>query len=533
VGLIVAGALVVSCLLRLPLLERPLGASHEWLAAHTLNTHVLWRQVGLPASHYSLILSHPTSADRAASSDQLRDAAGDSYFVSFPPLAFLVAHGYFQATGLAPTPAALRALGIVVHLVAGLLFYFLARRLIPGREDAVVTPALIAFLVYLFTPLATWVFSNNFFPVTLVQPFWLAAILSLLVYLDTGSVWSLGAFAATSFAACYTEWTADLFLVVALVWAGPRVRAARPWRAIACASAGVLVSANLLLVWQNARIAGLSAYAFALWSKFADRSGMLTSNSEGLDLYSVGAYVAVAKNYVRGFGPVLLLVVALLAIVFVTRVPVRTRGGSSGDRLRLALVLLGVPVVLDHVLLFNHLAAHDYTLLKDVAFVSLLVGALVSAIETHWASWPAGPSVRSRLHAVCLAAAALCLPVFMLEYYRAPAAWNAMRLGLSLRDVARPGDALIVLGSRFAVEDPIVTYYAGRNFRVFDRRSDVLDWLRSHRPARAALIETDSTWGVSTYRSLSMDEATRAVQDWQPPAVRPDPRPGSPPGLSP
>jgi hypothetical protein len=498
-------------LIRLPLLDRPLGAPHEWLAAHTLNTHLFWRQVGLTASHFSLIISVPTPADRAVSSDLLRDAAGNPYFVSFPPLAFLLAHTYFQVTSLPPTPAALRILGIAIQLVTSLLFYFIARRVMPESPEPVLTPALVAFLIYLFTPLASYVFCNNYFPVTLLQPFWLAAIYFLLVYLDTEKVWSLCAFVVVSFAACYTEWTADLFLFIVVLYALTQLRLSRRWRLLAVSSAGVIVVANALLVWQNSRIAGLQNYFNALWSRYAERSGMFAGIDPGWDYFSVGAYAAVVKNYLRGFGPVIGLAIALLAIVFVARGPVKGTFGRNNDRLALTLLFLGVPVVLDHVVLFNHTAVHDYTALKAVAFVSLFVGALVGILEAYFAGVPDGALARQRMHSLCLATVILCIPVFMVEYYRTPPVWEAMRLGLSLKEVARPTDALLMIRSPFVPEDPIVTYYSGRNFKVFEGRCDMLEWVRSHPAVHSALVEVDSSRRVSSYSAVTIEEATHAL----------------------
>ena len=510
--LIIIGALALCCLLHGPLLGRPMGASHEWLAAHTLNTHLVWRQVGLEASHFSLLNSFPTPADRAVSSDLLRDAAGNSYFVSFPPLAFLLAHAYFQVTSLPPTPGALRILGIIIQLVTSWLFYLIARRVMPERPEAVLTPALVAFLVCLFNPLASYVFCNNYFPVTLVQPFWLAAIYFLLIYLETRKVWSLGAFVGASFAACYTEWTADLFLFSVVLYALTQLRSSRPWRALAAGSVGVVMASNALVVWQNSRIAGLQNYFHALWNRYADRSGMFAGINPGLDYFSVGAYVSLVKHYLRGFGPVLLLAMALLAILFVAQGAVKGTFARNHPRLALTFLLLGLPVVLDHGLLFNHAVVHDYTALKAVAFISLLVGVLVGMLEAHFAELPGGAAARLRMYTLCLATVILCIPAFMVEYYRTPPAWDDMRLGLSLKQTARPTDALLMLSSPFLIEEnPIVAYYSGRDFRVFDAPCDMLQWARSHPDLHAALVKVDSSRQVSSYSAITQEEIAQAL----------------------
>lgn len=90
---------LVSLLLRIPFLRRPLDGQHDWLTLHTLLTVSIWNQTGLQASHYALVMTWPNPADRFISyldRATVEDAQGNNYFIAFPPFAFLLAFRFLK-----------------------------------------------------------------------------------------------------------------------------------------------------------------------------------------------------------------------------------------------------------------------------------------------------------------------------------------------------------------------------------------------------------------------------------------------------
>jgi hypothetical protein len=276
------------------------------------------------------------------------DAEGNTYFLSFPPLAFYLSYAFFQVTGIGASHLPLRLIMWIASSLGALAL---------GR--AVRTPwRNVAAAVFLLSPVSLHYFGVAYFPLIVSIPLWMGLVAISLA--ASPRPWAV---AIVSFALCYTDWIGYLAVVpFALVWTRRR-----QWRLLAaiCVPAA---AALVLTLCTYASIAGWPALLDGLRARFSVRSGWSTDTA--------GYYYAIPVKYYLAFAPVAVLF-AGAALCFVI--------GRGRERPPLPpgswtlLFCLALPVALDHILLLNHTAYHRYAVLKAAPAIGVALAMCLTA----------------------------------------------------------------------------------------------------------------------------------------------------------
>ena len=262
----------------------PVKGSHVWLTAHTAMTLQIWDEEGISARYFSpaYTFSSPPNKHLRSLASGLSDSSGNYYYVSYPPLSFILAYAYINIFQLEPGMPALQSLNLILQLLISWLLYVVVCLVQQRPElDRIYPPAFLSSILYLFSAQAMWCHGYMYFADTVIQLFWVAGIaLSTQIFFRAKStsrayVMCLG---ATVFLAAYTEWLGFFFaatlFMIALYFSGRD----RSFIRVAAIVAISTTAAFTLALLQYAQIDGLSTYLQASVDKYTDRSGYNTEN---------------------------------------------------------------------------------------------------------------------------------------------------------------------------------------------------------------------------------------------------------------
>src|SRR5881394_4054016 len=165
-----AAIFALSVAARLPLLNKPLCHSSEWLSSTVLRHLTIWHEVGISRAHFAPIMTYPGKANRNINNNasDLTDAEGNYYYTSYPPLAYYVPYAIFESLHLVPSVLALQVLNLALHLISGIFVYFILKALL--KSESRVYPAIFAFVFYIFSPETLWFQANVYMSDMFAQP---------------------------------------------------------------------------------------------------------------------------------------------------------------------------------------------------------------------------------------------------------------------------------------------------------------------------------------------------------------------------
>jgi hypothetical protein len=452
--LIVFMAFVLSVGVRVPHIDRPLSAHHEFCTAVALIVLHNWWTDGIVAHHGAPVLSFTTPADRYPADDGPAMRDGVRYYFSHPPLAYDLPYAGFRLAGTAPNVAGLQWINIAFHLLAAWCLFLAVRAAFPVGDAP-----LLAALLYLFMPAPLWFHGNAYMSDMFVQNFWLMHLaVAVPVFLaplppDRGRT---ALFALTLFLAAYTSWPGVFVAVVAMgyaLWRAWRSGDGR-WAWPAVWSGLAVVVALGITWWRYAGVVGTDALIAYFSSRLEVRGSM--DMAEGLGTHLQRLLV----NYRISYLPVILLVLGTWASRWAKRADAAVDRGA----VRPFLLLTGLPVLLDHTFLLQY-ADHDFAALKAGPLLCGLAGAGLAALGPRVA-WPV---------------VAITCAVGVAYYFRTnplpgPANEQERVLGTAIAAEARPEEAVFTMGF---TPEPQVWWYARRTLFRVDSLPQAMDLLRA------------------------------------------------------
>lgn len=510
---------VASVLVRIPFLRRPLDGQHDWLTLHTLLTLSIWNETGLRASHFALIMTWPNPADRFISYFEgatVEDANGNTYFIAFPPFAFLLAFSVFKLLHLPPSAVGLKCINLVLLLPASLCFYFLLEQLFPkdrvhlGRWVSVLGTSL-----FLFDRSILLSLGNLYFPLILIVPLW---IISVAVYCtvqdnERPSPASLGGFFALLFVMCYCDWlgfVAAATFILDTIFRNVSSRARIIW--LPAVSMSAPLAASTLMVYQYSSIAGMRSFLRALAFRFVDRAGMTTHSTAGYTFWSRHTYDRIVMLYNEQHAGLLLMIWGLGCVWMLTRRRLAFPAWSGrGGRL---ILLFGLPVITDHLLLLNHTAIHNYANMKaapllTVISVLLVAGAMSCAGSNTMDSESTTVRKNSLIARVSVITVVVCListgTYLEIRNNLDP---SLSKLGAAIHSLAKPNQVVfLVKRSAGDFVSPNLIYFSGRNILMIGDDREAEAFLAKHNEPRGVIFR--STVGgdvMSTYEIFKAEQ---------------------------
>ncbi|HXH20347.1 MAG TPA: hypothetical protein VNJ07_14825 [Chitinophagales bacterium] len=481
---ILLGLFILSVIVRLPTLSRPLSKHHEFCTALALRIMQIWHEAGISTYHFNPVMTYPNAADKfinnhASASGKMLDAEGDYYYVSHPPLAYYLPFFVFKILSLKPDVLPIEAFNLFIHFLCALGVFLILNlsRLPSGGERAGVassampnynTGAYAAFAIYLFSPGTLWFHSNVYMADILVQLFFIYGVYLVLKFSEDKKQTWLFLSIVNGFLMTYTSWLGVFFCLTVMAWS--------LWRKDIkqLMAAGFSAAAALALtVFQYSQIAGFSPLMQEWLARFAER---------GLDASNIlSGSIVLGKNYATSYLPLIITAGILLVHSFKRNRQLLTK------KITLFMLLSAIPVLLLHLILLDY-SGHDFTTLYGGLFLSVLFGVLIGDVM---------PEIKSKRRAAGMTALAI---LNLAQYYYINPPGEFSLRGDSYADFHDSGKSIALQSSgdevlflKGAKPSPEMIFYAGRNIKQVTDEEDAIKFLKERNRSRGVMFEINKS----------------------------------------
>lgn len=503
--LILLGIFAISVIVRAPHINRPLSTNYEWVTAHTLVTLQIWQAEGMIAHGLRPAYTFPNPNDHFIKCpiSGVSDDAGNYYYVSYPPFAFIFPHLIFKTLGIYPDVLALETLNLGLHFICAFLIYLVLSTLSENskktdkKNNSLSLPALFGASIYIFAPLTLWHHANVYFSDVLVQTLFILGIyLSLLCLSKSGLSRKIltGTLFFVTFLMVYTEWIGFLFAGALVLWMLLyRKKSLFPGQlAFVVILAAIL--AGITMLWQYSGIDGMQSYLDSLLNRFDERSG----HSGPRQFYQLNAHLYLLNLYLRNYFPQFVILFFLGWLMLLIKP--RFRSFSHTEKMLLWLAL--VPTLLHHLVLFEFTLVHDMALVKTCVFMSLLGGMLLQKIADHLKEHP-GVVLQVIPYTVLTGMFVLSGYLYHAHVIE-PEGFSFQELGGEIRENAGPedtvffkttrtlGDFLIKAPENYVIA-PQIQYYAGRCIQVVPSIEAAEEHLKTYNKSSGVIFTIENS----------------------------------------
>ncbi len=380
----------ISVAIRYSNLKSPLARQQEWQTGHVLSTLSIWEKNGMANHYFSPVWTFNNPADKITNSlGGVRDKEGYTYYVSYPPLSFILPYFVFKITGQDVSVGGIRVFSLLVHFICALLIFLIVYKFSKKHlsEDYFI-PAYVAFCFYVFATGNLWFHSNFYFADSLVHMFILGLIyvfLSILQQPEIKTTRNIFLVFIITFLGIYTEWLAlftAFFILLFFIFKSFKTKI---YIKYSLSIITATVSSLGLTVFQYSCIAGYSIFKNYSLLKFSSRSGFNEQTAvDGTSIYNLQSYKTIYSNYLTNYNYLgsfaLLCGFAFLMLYFVN---LKTKKVKFEFNPLLILILISLSVAIHHVVFFNFTAIHDVSTLKISLPICLFVGYFFSLVFTY------------------------------------------------------------------------------------------------------------------------------------------------------
>lgn len=171
---------LLSVLIRVPDLDRPLSKHHEFLTAISLRILQIWEKEGASNLRFLPRMNYEGKANKqinnhASTTGNMKDQEGNFYYVSHPPLAFILAYGFHFLLHLKVSVLSIQVFNLLFHFLSSIFIYLILLEFF-GKRSSI---PFIGFIIYLFDPSTLWFQSNTYMSDILVHFFFITTIFFL------------------------------------------------------------------------------------------------------------------------------------------------------------------------------------------------------------------------------------------------------------------------------------------------------------------------------------------------------------------
>ena len=362
---------IVSIVIRVPNLNRPLSKHHEFNAAMILIPMEIWEQTSVTEHYYSPIMTYQNEGDKGIPNVTVSrtENNGNFFYISFPAATYVLPYFSFKLFGVDPSPLALQFFNMFSHLLCVVLLFKIVLFISFSQLNKSTRniPALIAAGVYLFSPSPLWFHGNGYTHHTLINLFLLWSILVALKELfakESTSGIKLLLPLVLSILTAYAGYVLAFIVGIVFVVKWMRKKQFQPVIIVVVTS---VVLGTCITYWQYSAVVGGDNFMDYLYQRFIVRSGSELGFLESVNrLFS-----SLGKWYVVGYLPVLIFMVYQLFRL-------RFRQLYLSMKERAFLLIASSLCLIHHLLLQEFTAVHNYSVLLDGIFISGMVGVLTS-----------------------------------------------------------------------------------------------------------------------------------------------------------
>lgn len=302
--------------------------------------------------------------------ERLSDINGNNYFISYPPLFFILSSSILQYMPPSIHSISLHILALLTHLCIALLAFFLAKKLFTHSFP----PLIAASVVLFFPPLLN--LGIEFFP-ELGALFFLMLLINIVIRQQQISKKNQILLFVIACLFMLTEWMALFMLCGLFVY----VRIVnRQWKYILWPVATGVLTGIVLIIVNLLSIAGPEKVTHALMIRFVERSGWFSQqlSDGGLNLFNAASWRLAFEQIHQALSGIGYLVglLAILILFAVTKKKIY--------QLSMWAFLLFLPVLMHSVIFFNSTIIHFSNIGKWALPIAFAGAYLTEYIQTHY-----------------------------------------------------------------------------------------------------------------------------------------------------
>ncbi|MGB1315023.1 MAG: hypothetical protein ACPG4Y_03330 [Chitinophagales bacterium] len=454
-----------SVLVRYPNIDRPLSKHHEFVTAIPLRVLQIWHAEGAIKYNFNPVMNYPGEANKyinnnASTSKNMLDRAGNYYYVSHPPFAYIFPYVVFELLQIKPTNLSLQVFHLVINFFSAVFIYLIVCLLsIQKPFQKLFIPGLIAFGVYIFSPAVLWFQCNTYMSDMLVHfPFVLAVytILKLLMREKFYSTKYLLYYALFLFLMIYTSWLGLFFALSVFLYSIIKLRYQKVFIPLVFITIFVSLASLILITKQYSSINGLEAYIIQMLNRLGERGSFQGGYSFGFFVRKLFELKTLIFTYVTSYLPIFIL---LLTFIFLTIKKAKMGLVFTKNGYRF-LWLSTLPVLMLHFFLLNY-SGHDFVSLYGSLFLAVVVGILYDKLKKSKSFSP------YTLNGGVLAVIFSSIAIYYFINKPGDYSWNkdyyatSKEIGTFIKNNAKPDEKIFIDGN--ITLDPQLIYYAERN----------------------------------------------------------------------
>ena len=471
---------LLSVLVRLPQLNRPLSKHHEFCTAVSLRILQIWYDNDISKYDYNPVMTYNNPAYKfinndANASGRMIDSAGNYYYVSHPPFAYYFPYFIFKVLHIRPEVLPLQVLNMLFDFIAALFVYFTVCLLSFNRARSYLHfPSLIAYSIYLFLPATLWFQGNVYMSDMAVHlPFVIGVYIVLKMILRRKFYvpkYILG-YLLVLFIMIYTSWLGVFFAFGVIVYSLLHVRAISGFKVLLWSTIIVTFFTLRLITYQYSQINGLEAYIHEIINRYLMR-GSVGQLHHGF-LHFLASYFYLLKdivyNYLVNYLAIYLLIAGFVWIS-ITKAKLKIVFSENGYRFIWLSVL---PVVLMH-LVFMHYSSQDFTVLYASLFFSVLIGILYDKVKKS------GAFSEQAINGFVVLTIALLIAQFYAvnlpgAYSLKGAKYNREKTIGDYVKKQSPNNEVVFMNIKAT---PQIVFYAGRNIKEVGSKEEAIAFLK-------------------------------------------------------
>lgn len=473
---------LLSVLVRVPNLNRPLSKHHEFNVAFFLIPLEIWSESGaqnhghLPPYNYfnpgDLFVPEPIAV-AAGEKD------GRYYYLSLPPLSYIAPYYFFKSAGLSTSVLNLQIFNLILH---GFVLFFLVNTLNIFFSK---NNALFACTLYLFAPGPLWYHGNAYTHHVFALLPLIMTVYFFIRYTQSFDFKGkhLFAFALSLFALIYAEWIGVFLAIIIFALAIFNFRSAR-YKHVAVVVFLVGLSSLTILLYQYVSFMGWERYKAYLLDRFIERAGLESS------IGFLGFLIKWAYWCLVSYG---LWIPALVAALFV-----RWKSLMTANE-KLALILIIVPLLIYQVVFREFAYVHEYSVLYQGFLWSFLSAMFLEKVD--WKSLPIVPKLKFLSHFRPKLVISVLSILFVAQYYvinrPGKVGQNGDRydqleeIGATISQNTTPDETvfLLIRDESISRVNPQIVFYAKRNFKPISDLNEIAAFLEIQKNDNAVVFE--------------------------------------------
>ncbi|GIV42988.1 MAG: hypothetical protein KatS3mg035_0111 [Bacteroidia bacterium] len=480
---------LISILVRLPYLNRPLSGNYQWLTAHTLITYDIWNQEGIVYHHFLPVYTYPDSVNHHIPIGDLGSVEknGRLYYVSYPAFGFIFP--YIFTLGWAYEPIVLKLFNILLHFVSAIflwqiLIFFFSR-----------AASFLAVVYFLLQPNLLWFHGNSYFLDVLSMDLLILQLYCTLRYLHKPNL-SNGIFwLGTNLLLCQTEWIGYLVLFTAGLYGIYE----KKWKLLGILWLWGILNLGLTIVHYGSFL-GYEPYWNALIQKGLKRVG----TSDAL------------SHHWGEWKPFLFFVINFIIYEFTLFIALFFNMGntlSQIDNLKNTfnvslytklVILAGLPVLLHYILLFNFTTGHSaLAAVSANPFLVLLLAPMLEMVVSISSSTAQKIGIIFNVIIIILGVLFFLLrnhygfQNYFKDYFanfRFAPTNEFQTIGYKIQK-STPRDYIAGLLFPIFIINPQIMLYAKRNVRQFYSYQEAVEYAQKNQ-VKIKLYEINSFWQV-------------------------------------